>query len=110
MLGPRTYRSLQLAAACCSLLQLAFDAAQMSAALDSWQEPHRSLDRPVPNQPPMGKSAHVANASGQTARVYVRTGGVNRNFCLNPGDVQKVQSKERAYFAVTINGMTQQME
>ena len=58
----------------------------------------------------MGKSAHVANASGQTARVYVRTGGVNRNFCLNPGDVQKVESKERAYFSVTIDGMTQQME
>ena len=53
----------------------------------------------------MGKSAHVANASGQTARVCVRTGGVNRNFCLNPGDVQ-----ERAYFSVTIDGTTQQME
>ena len=58
----------------------------------------------------MRKSAHVANASGQTARAYVRTGGVNRNFCLSPGDVQKVESKERAYFSVTIDGMTQQME
>ena len=35
---------------------------------------------------------------------------MNRNFCLNPGDVQKVESKERVYFSVTIDGMTQQME